>query len=153
MTVRSRRRLGLALVALLLLPVAACSAAGEPPAPVDTTGAGASATAVVNVRLTEWGVKPAVASVHAGLVTFDATDRGAIAHELVVVKTDTPENRLPQTNGTVDEQQVPVIGRTPSVKAGKSATVTVTLTSGNYVLLCNLPAHYGEGMHVAFTVE
>jgi len=53
----------------------------------------------------------------------------------------------------VDEKQVPPVGRTSNIAGGKSEDKTLNLTAGKYVLVCNVPAHYGQGMHVAFTVE
>ena len=44
-------------------------------------------------------------------------------------------------------------GEIPSIPAGKSASVTVELTPGKYVFICNVAGHYGLGMHTGFTVE
>ena len=35
---------------------------------------------------------------------------------------------------------------------GSSQDLKVNLAAGKYVLICNLPAHYKQGMHTAFTV-
>jgi uncharacterized cupredoxin-like copper-binding protein len=40
-----------------------------------------------------------------------------------------------------------------SIAAGKSAAVTLDLTPGKYVFICNVAGHYQLGMHTAFTVE
>jgi uncharacterized cupredoxin-like copper-binding protein len=36
---------------------------------------------------------------------------------------------------------------------GKSATLSVNLTPGRYVLVCNIPGHYKHGMHASVTVQ
>jgi len=36
---------------------------------------------------------------------------------------------------------------------GETKTFTVDLAPGNYVLICNQPAHYQLGMHIAFVVK
>ncbi|WP_245455931.1 sulfocyanin-like copper-binding protein [Mesorhizobium sp. M7A.F.Ca.US.008.03.1.1] len=35
----------------------------------------------------------------------------------------------------------------------KSGTLTVDLKAGKYLLICNVPGHYGAGMWAEFTVE
>ena len=45
------------------------------------------------------------------------------------------------------------IGEITSIPAGKSAAVTVQLTPGKYVFMCNVAGHYQLGMHTGFTVE
>ena len=39
------------------------------------------------------------------------------------------------------------------VPPGQTRTLTLKLTPGHYVLLCNLPAHYKAGQHADFTVR
>lgn len=119
----------------------------------ESNGGGAAATGSVKVELSEWAVKPAATTAKAGEVKFEVTNKGAAPHELAVVKTDTAQDKLPVANGMVDEKQVAPLGRTANIATGKEEDKSFTLTAGKYVLLCNIPAHYGQGMHVAFTVE
>ncbi len=121
-------------------------------APASSSG-GAASGGPVNVTLSEWSVKPSATSAKAGSVSFAVTNKGTTPHEFVVVKTDLAGDKLPQGAGIVDEKQVTVIGRTASIDAGKSETKAVDLQAGKYVLICNLPAHYGQGMQIAFTVQ
>jgi uncharacterized cupredoxin-like copper-binding protein len=74
-------------------------------------------------------------------------------HELAITKTDLAADKLPQASGAVDEKQVSLIGRTANIEGGKTETKAFTLQAGKYVLLCNIPAHYGQGMYTTFTVE
>jgi len=39
------------------------------------------------------------------------------------------------------------------LQPGTSGSLTLTLESGNYILFCNLPGHYGKGQYVGFTVS
>ena len=41
------------------------------------------------------------------------------------------------------------------VEAGQSADLSVNLTKGNYVVICNIAEnhHYMQGMYAAFTVN
>ena len=45
------------------------------------------------------------------------------------------------------------VGEIPSIPAGKSAAVTIDLTAGKYVFICNVAGHYQLGMHTGFTVD
>ncbi len=42
--------------------------------------------------------------------------------------------------------------RTPLIKPGKSAVLTVTLKSGAYTIWCPVPGHAAEGMKTSFTI-
>ncbi|MEZ4552835.1 MAG: plastocyanin/azurin family copper-binding protein [Dehalococcoidia bacterium] len=116
-------------------------------------GGGTPAAGAVKVDLSEWAVKPSATTAKAGEVTFEVTNKGAAPHELAVVKTDLAHDKLPVANGMVDEKQVPPLGRTANIAAGEEEDKSFNLEAGKYVLICNIPAHYGQGMHVAFTVE
>ncbi len=114
----------------------------------------ATAQTVVGVDLTEAppSVTPSVATVAAGSVTFEAENVGGIQHELVVIRTDLAADALPQSGDTVDVSGLDVLGDTDAIDSGASEALTVDLAAGNYVLICNVPGHYGLGMRTAFTV-
>ncbi len=139
-----------ALAVLLGLVVSACSTASTP------------SPTVVNVELKEWAVIPSTTSAPAGKVTFTATNTGPDdPHELVVIKTDLPAFELPtDANGKVDEEGagVEAIGEIEEFDVGATESATFDLTSGSYVLICNIyddaekESHYKQGMLVTFTV-
>jgi len=131
----------------------ACGGGDDEDEGSESNGGGTAATGSVKVELSEWAVKPAATTAKAGEVKFEVTNKGAAPHELAVFKTDTAQDKLPVANGAVDEKQVPPVGRTANIAATKEEDKSFNLTAGKYVLLCNIPAHYGQGMHVAFTVE
>lgn len=95
----------------------------------------------------------------AGDVTFVVKDAGTIDHEMVVLKTTAPFDKLPITTfdgeaNRVDEASS--VGETgdPAPKAGETRTFTVKdMKAGSYALVCNLAKHYGLGMRAAFTVS
>jgi uncharacterized cupredoxin-like copper-binding protein len=39
------------------------------------------------------------------------------------------------------------------IEGGSTQSLTVNLDAGSYVLICNLPGHYGQGMLAGFTVN
>ena len=107
----------------------------------------------VAVGLAEWSVTAAQPSVDADGVTFNVTNAGAVAHEFVVIRSDLPADGLPVAGGRGDESGLDVVGRIPEFAGGTSASMTFDLTPGNYVLICNIPGHYGLGMATTLTVE
>lgn len=142
---RARIAVG-ALLPLLLL--AGPAIAGEPPQ-------------VVHVKLEDATVDPAMAhmkigvdpaTVRPGRVTFEALNESrSLAHELIVVHDG---GALPYDAGhdRVVEHDVRRIGEVADLAPGQSGSVTVNLGPGTYVLFCNEPGHYKEGMSAKFVV-
>ena len=99
----------------------------------------------------EWGVTPAPASAKAGSVTFVVKNIGHLKHEFVVLKTKTPAAKLK----TVGPKAVLTgqVGKIVQLGPGQTRTLTLKLTAGHYVLVCNLPAHYVAGQRADFTVR
>ncbi len=158
----------LLLLAVLLLAVAmlalACGDDGDGGEEGDGT-ATATGTAeaelfvdpdapVVNVDLGEFFLTPDVGEVEAGAVTFNASNVGAIPHELVIIKTDSPVDQLPVADAKVDEGAAgEEIGEIEEFDAGLTLAGTFELEAGAYALICNIAGHYEGGMFVEFTVE
>lgn len=118
----------------------------------------------IRVRLDEWNGTPSESQVVASKVKFVVTNKGTDPHELAIVRTDLPHDRLPLVprEGGVDETVVQVVGAVKDLRPGQSGQPTVELEPGQYALICNLVAieiaegevepHYQMGMHTAFTV-
>jgi uncharacterized cupredoxin-like copper-binding protein len=119
-----------------------------------TTAAGGGGTTTVHATLAEFTITLDKQSAPAGKVTFDAENKGSIQHELVVIKSDLAQDKLPVNDeGKVDEDKLDSPGEIEQFDAGKTEDGTFTLTAGKYVIICNVPAHYQAGMHTAFTVQ
>ena len=132
-----KRLLVLAAAAALVIP--ACSS--------DDGGIG--------VTEADFTVTPAETSAAAGELTFDITNDAEQTHEFVIFKTDLAPDALPlDADGNVDEEGEGVehIDEIEDITAGSTQSLTVTLDAANYVFICNLPGHYQQGMHAAFTV-
>lgn len=109
----------------------------------------------IGVTLADYSVTPDTSSADAGDVTFDVSNDAEQTHEFVVFKTDLAEDQLPTNeDGDVDEEGegVELIDEIEDIEGGSSESLTVNLAAGNYVLICNLPGHYRQGMHASFTV-
>jgi uncharacterized cupredoxin-like copper-binding protein len=91
-------------------------------------------------------------SAPAGEVTFDVSNDAEQTHEFVVFQTDLPQDQLPTENGDVDEagEGVTLVDEIEDIEGGSSQSLTVNLDAGSYVLICNLPGHYEQGMHASF---
>lgn len=138
------KRLATVTVAAFML-LAACGGAAAP-----ATQAGGS----VAVKLTDSGISIDRPSLSAGKVTFKITNAGSIEHEFAVLKTDIAADKLPANPdkpGKVKEDGN--VGEVEGIAVKETKDLSIELTPGNYVLICNVPAHYGTGMHTAFTVK
>jgi uncharacterized cupredoxin-like copper-binding protein len=95
-------------------------------------------------------------SLPAGSTTFDISNDAEQTHEFVVIKTDLDAADLPtDDSGDVDEEGegIQPVDEVEDIAAGSTESLTVDLDAGNYVVICNLPGHYRQGMHSSFTVS
>jgi uncharacterized cupredoxin-like copper-binding protein len=105
---------------------------------------------VLATKTKPFALAPVPTKVKAGKVTFVASNKGALDHELVVLKTNLAPTKLP-VKGT-KAVEVGRVGKIPPLKPGQTKTLTLTLKPGKYVLICNVAGHYKAGQHAAFTV-
>jgi len=122
-------------------------------APTSTAMPGTATS--IDVVLNEFNIIPATESAPAGSITFVAKNEGAIAHELVVVRSDAEATALPMLadGSKVDENAIDVIDEIEEFAAGGEESKTFELSAGRYLLICNIAAHYGAGMVTEFTVN
>jgi uncharacterized cupredoxin-like copper-binding protein len=92
-----------------------------------------------------------------GRVGFDVHNDASIPHEFVVFKTDLPADQLPLgKDGDVIEdapQLKDVIDSGSALKPGTSRALFGRLEAGHYAVVCNLPGHYRDGMHIDLVVR
>jgi uncharacterized cupredoxin-like copper-binding protein len=84
----------------------------------------------VTVTATEFHFKLSKTSVPHGSVTFTIVNKGKLSHDFKI-------------GGK----------KTPLVKPGKSAKLTVTLKAGKAAYLCTVPSHAAAGMKGTLTVK
>ncbi len=119
------------------------------------TSSVAPSPGMVLVTEKEFSIIANPAVVPAGRLTLKVSNVGKARHELVVIKTDNDPAHLPTNstgaieNGQGDEK----IAELSKVPAGSTRKLAVDLEPGMYVLICNLPGHYGAGMHTGLTVS
>lgn len=156
---------------MLVLSLAACGQgiASKPSASVDQPK-------TVNVELNSFYLRSDVSTVSAGKVTFKATNKDVVTHEMLVVKvsddvtkTTSGKGALKQNNeaqvikfasdlvydGAISrliEEKFNKLGEVPDIGGGTSGEVALDLTPGTYLLLCNLVAHFKSGMRTMLVV-
>lgn len=135
---------GLAAVTLVALGLGACGDDDE----------GESEGATVDVTLRDFEIDLGETSAPAGEVTFSVTNDGPSVHEFVVFQTDlAPEDLPTDDDGNVAESEdFDPVDEIEDIEDGAEPTLTVDLEPGSYVVICNIPGHYANGMHAAFTV-
>jgi uncharacterized cupredoxin-like copper-binding protein len=121
--------LPLSLAARVTSAAALLAVVGVVAAPALGSRTHATATAVT-VTATEFHFKFSKASVPHGSVTFTVVNKGHVAHDFKI-------------GGK----------KTPLVKPGKSAKLTVTLKAGKIAYLCTVAGHAAAGMKGKLTVK
>lgn len=121
--------LPLSLAARVTSAAALLAVVGVVAAPALGSRTHATATAVT-VTATEFKFKLSKTSVSHGSVTFTLVNKGHVGHDFKI-------------GGK----------KTPVVKPGKSAKLTVTLKAGKAAYLCTVPGHSAAGMKGTLTVK
>jgi uncharacterized cupredoxin-like copper-binding protein len=111
--------------------------------------------ATINTTLHDNAIQLDSNTVVAGKVTFVITNAsGKLVHELVVLKTDLAVDQLPvNLDGKVDEAKLNNKGEVENIAPGKTKRLTLKLSPGKYVIVCNIPDHYKMGMRAGLTVK
>lgn len=141
------RPVKLALLSLLLS--GAANAAG----PAQTLG----------IKLQDSSTDPSLAhmrmvvdhdSLKPGRVTIQATNESkGLVHEVIVVR-DSGGKELPYDakKSLVIEKRIQRLGEISDLAPGKSGKLTLDLKPGKYLLICNQPGHFKDGMSAKVTV-
>jgi len=132
------------------------STAAEEEAPANTGSAGGGQS--LEIKMGDYFFSPSAVTAKAGKATIEAPNEGTVEHELVVFKTNMNPAELPtESNGEVDEEKLDEIageeGEVSEVAAGETKSGSFNLTPGKYVIFCNLPGHYAQGMYGTLTVK
>lgn len=138
-------------------PTAAATAKPTEAATIPATKVAMPAGPLINVAAKDFSFALDKNSAPAGEITFSVTSSSPTAHEFVIFKTDLAPGNLPLVvdKTKVDEKGAGVehIEEIEDLHVGDTKSLTVKLEPGKYVFVCNLPAHYGQGMYVAFTAQ
>ena len=124
----------------------------------------ADSVSAVNVTLREFSVTPDRSEVPNGTVNFHVTNAGTVNHEFLVIRTDLSAAALPTAaDGSYAENGTgtSLLEEVEEIAPGQSRDVSIDLTDGNYVLICNMvhvvngvpDSHYARGMRASFRVD
>jgi uncharacterized cupredoxin-like copper-binding protein len=139
-------------------PTATESISGTPTEAGQTPSQTSPQGGAVSLEETEFAITgaagAAIPNVTAGSATFEVKNNGTIAHDLVIIQTETDEASLPTDGTKVNEETAgTIVGRLTNITAGASGSGSFKLAAGNYVLICNVAGHYAQGMHAALVVQ
>jgi uncharacterized cupredoxin-like copper-binding protein len=93
-------------------------------------------------------------AIKAGRVTIQAENQSKnLVHEVIIGRDDgATELPMDAKHDRVIESRVRRFGEIADLPPGKTGRITVNLKPGNYVLFCNQPGHYQDGMTAKLTV-
>lgn len=110
----------------------------------------------IAAKESEWKIVISADRHTAGDVTFHLDNRGTVPHEFLVVATEKTAAQLLEsvdaTSNRIDEETLDVVDEQPEYEPGTTATLTVTLPKGHYVVMCNIEGHYKSGMYADLTI-
>lgn len=121
-----------------------------------TTSTTTPAPALSTVALSEYKVTANAAVIGPGQATLSILNAGHIPHELLVFRSDLDPAQYPLENGDIQEDGpgITKISDGDNLDPGTSQSRTVDFRQpGKYLLVCNLPGHFKQGMYVAVTVR
>lgn len=84
-----------------------------------------------------------------GHLVFLIHNAGTTVHELEVVRADVAVGDLPYDAAQAQAIAKDVVAEREAIVLGATKRLSVDLTPGRYILICNLPGHYAAGMRVA----
>lgn len=146
-----KRFISATLLCVVVVGLTGCGAGGQRARLArDTVARSRGALAVT---LGSFFMRPASVIMAAGKHDLLVTNESDGTHELVIVRTNTAANRLPVRGDRVDEPEAGVNkGEVDDLGPGQQRSLSLSLPPGRYVMFCNLPGHYHQGMHAEITV-
>jgi uncharacterized cupredoxin-like copper-binding protein len=103
------------------------------------------------------------ATVGPGTVSFLASNRGSISHELIVLPLSDSQavgtrpvgrdNKVDESGSLGEASTTNGPGAGEGITPGAASWVTMDLAPGRYEVLCNLPGHYAAGMYSELNVS
>jgi len=87
-----------------------------------------------------------------GRVRFVIENAGTEIHEFEIFAGASAGQVLPVSSNVADTTGLSVVDEIENLVPNGTATLTVDLSPGTYLVLCNLPGHYAQGMSTTLTV-
>lgn len=155
---RNRGLLTLLLTAVALSSVAAVGCGDDDDGDQGAATTAPTTAAETTITMGDFFFDPKDVTAEAGTVTISAPNEGKVVHELVVFKSDADPASLPVSGGEIDEDALAkegseLVSEIEDVEPGATKEGSFDFTAGKYVMFCNLPGHYEQGMYGSVTVE
>ena len=158
-----RKLIGEAVIITGLMATAAQAEAVVNVTLIDKLGAGDMGKAVrlgmglhANMKMAKMGLNINPKVVAHGMVKFNVTNLASSQiHEVIVARVADKDQVLAydESKNMVDEETVAALGSVKEIAPNKTASLTVELTPGKYLLYCNVPGHYMAGMWMLMDVQ
>ncbi|MDA8202273.1 MAG: cupredoxin domain-containing protein [Chloroflexi bacterium] len=124
---------------------------------VSACGGGQQPAGDIQVTLKDFAIESSTTTVSAGQIRLAISNQGPSIHEIEVfsLPTGVEPAALPVKDNVADTDSVGLtaLDEVEDIAPQTAATLTVSLQPGRYALICNLPAHYGQGMYALLTVQ
>jgi uncharacterized cupredoxin-like copper-binding protein len=140
-----------AMTAFAAATLLSAGCAGKINALTPTTNANGAIEVHANQLPSEHAFTINATSTKAGPVSFTFVNDAKAEHEMIILKTDAPLGSL-EVGKDFRVSEDASVGEISETPAGTTVTQSFDLEPGSYILLCNIPLHYGQGMRLAFTV-
>ena len=109
-----------------------------------------------DMKMAKMGININPKAVPHGNVRFNVTNLASnLVHEVIVARITDENQLLPydQSRNKVDVEGVQTLGSVAEIDPNKSASLTLDLKPGKYLLYCNVAGHYMAGMWTVIDVQ
>ena len=109
-----------------------------------------------DMKMAKMGININPKSVAHGNVKFNVTNLASnLVHEVILARIKDENQILPfdQSRSKVDVESVQTLGSVAEINPNKSASLTLDLAPGKYILYCNIAGHYMAGMWTVIEVK
>jgi uncharacterized cupredoxin-like copper-binding protein len=157
------RHLGKAIILSTLMASAAQAETVVKVTLIDKVGAGDLSSSLVlgmgmhgDMKMAKMGININPKFVPHGNVKFNVTNLASnLVHEVILARIKDENQLLPydQTRSKVGVEAVQTLGSVADIDPNKSASLTLDLEPGKYILYCNIAGHYMAGMWTVIEVK
>lgn len=109
-----------------------------------------------DMEMAKMGININPKAVAHGNVKFNVTNLASnLVHEVILARIKDENQILPfdQNRSKVDVESVQTLGSVAEINPNKSASLTLDLAPGKYILYCNIAGHYMAGMWTVIEVK
>lgn len=109
-----------------------------------------------DMKSAKMGINLNPKSANHGNVTFDVTNLASnLVHEVLISRIIDENQLLPfdQGRNKVDTESLQTLGSVSEIDPNKTASITLDLKPGKYLLFCNVAGHYMAGMWAVIEIK